>query len=248
MMQVLHWSFSPVFARYYSDSIKATGRQPSFGYIDDVHVPEIQHLGAVHLPKPGEPAFSVLLRRDLEQDVAEVSAAHEIAHELMQVKGFPMVVSMPEYMSFLGPIASLYSGVISHLWIRDHLRQYGLCEKTVISKKVDMWLTWLSAPDWREPLRHNVQFECDALYILDIAQNASSQDWSRLEPVARQKAFGLLEWALARKQELESCEPGDLESHWTHLAKIVSKSALRRGMCLVNYITQRTRDFGWPTD
>jgi hypothetical protein len=192
-MKIIKWTFSEKFSNYVTEISKEIPLERVYwGYTNEAP-PSLWKSNGLHTYNPETETIIVLLNSNLETDFAELVAAHELAHEVLNRNGYPICMgSRPETVDVVTHINSSLTDPA----VNDFIESFGYDTRPLHGPAVQFALEdWTNMPPGRSEV-----FNLDLIYNAIVIHNRyfemSPEEWTTFELLCKEKTPKTYELAI----------------------------------------------------
>ncbi len=217
---------SSLFRSYWEKSCSEINKKIHIRYIDEVKGPEYWDFDGLCIRNEKENTLIIALNRNLSSEEAELTALHEITHEVLISRGFWEVRS-PLNLELIAPIVSCYSSVLTDPIIDQILKEDGFKVELLLQRDFNKISTWLNDSTWEIPRNDDPVFEMEVLRLIRLYFSRDTEIWKRLEVLYRWKAKEIWGKALDYIEIIENIGFDSPEKQFICLEKLIELSTIR---------------------
>jgi len=195
--------FSPLFWPYWRKSCREIKRNPEIRYIDEVRGPEYWDFDGLCERREQENTLIIALNRGLSPEEAELTALHEITHEVLISRGFWEVRSQINF-ELIAPIVSCYTSVLTDPLIDQILEKEGFSVELLLERDLRKIKAWLNDSSWETPVKDDPVFEMEFLRLIRLYLSGDMNIWNKMKILYQGKATEIWKSALRHVDTIQN--------------------------------------------
>lgn len=182
-MKILHWEFSNRFENYINTiSAEVPLEKVYLGYTTEAP-PQLWRSHGLHTYDVNSDKVHILLNKELDTSFAELVAAHEFTHEIMNRRGYPICSgTRPETVDVVTHINS----ALTDPPVNDFISSFGYDASPLFKPACQFALQdWANMTAFNE--RNGLDLIYNAVLIFNRSHEMASEEWAAFESLCETK-------------------------------------------------------------